>query len=68
MIEEKEANPLGMVPIAGVIVKYAVPSVISNVVGILGNAATGITFPVALLCSIVIKPEIIKTQGGNKHD
>jgi hypothetical protein len=68
MTEEKEVTPLGMVPITGFIVKYAVPSVISTVVGIRRNAATGITFPVALLCSTVIKTEAIKTQRGNKHD
>ncbi|MDR3336146.1 MAG: MATE family efflux transporter [Treponema sp.] len=66
MADEKQENPLGTAPITGLIVKYAVPTVISmlvtsaynltdqifigNVVGILGNAATGITFPVTILC------------------
>jgi putative MATE family efflux protein len=66
MADEKKENPLGHAPITGLIVKYAVPTVISmlvtsaynltdqifigNVVGLLGNAATGIAFPVTILC------------------
>lgn len=66
MSDQKKENPLGTAPITGLIVKYAVPTVIGmlvtsaynltdqifigNVVGILGNAATGIAFPVTILC------------------
>lgn len=57
----KEGNPLGYAPIAGLIRKFAIPSIISmlvtaaynitdqifigNVVGMLGNAATNVAFP-----------------------
>ncbi|MCB6994360.1 MATE family efflux transporter [bacterium 210820-DFI.6.37] len=58
----KQGNPLGYAPIAGLIGKFAIPSIISmlvnaaynitdqifigHVVGILGNAATNVAFPV----------------------
>lgn len=59
-------NPLGSAPISGLIEKFAIPSVISmlvmaaynitdqifigQVVGMLGNAATNVAFPVVMLC------------------
>lgn len=61
----KEGNPLGYAPIAGLIRKFAVPSIISmlvtaaynitdqifigNVVGMLGNAATNVAFPLTTI-------------------
>ena len=58
-------NPLGYAPIAGLIRKFAIPSIlgllvtaayniidqifIGNVVGMLGNAATNVAFPYAML-------------------
>jgi putative MATE family efflux protein len=67
MADEKKENPLGTAPITGLIAKYAIPTIISmlvtsaynltdqifigNVVGILGNAAVGIAFPVTILCN-----------------
>ena len=60
-------NPLGYDPILPLITKYAVPSIISmlvasaynitdqifigHVIGILGNAATNVEFPVVMFCS-----------------
>lgn len=61
----KKENPLGTAPIVGLIVKFAVPSIISilvnaaynitdqifigHVIGILGNAATNVSFPMVTL-------------------
>ena len=58
-------NPLGYAPISGLILKFALPSIFSllvtsaynitdqifigNVVGMLGNAATNVVFPVVTL-------------------
>jgi Na+-driven multidrug efflux pump len=69
MKSENSQNPLGYAPISGLIAKYAIPSVISmlvsaaynitgqifigNVVGVLGNAATNVAFPVILLCTAI---------------
>ncbi|AEF83908.1 MATE efflux family protein [Treponema primitia ZAS-2] len=66
MTPEKAKNPLGFAPISGLIAKYAIPSVISmlvaaaynitdqifigHIVGMLGNAATNVAFPVTVLC------------------
>jgi len=60
-------NPLGYAPVGGLIRKYAIPSIISmliasiynigdqifigNVVGVLGNAATTVAFPLSYLCN-----------------
>lgn len=60
--EIKKENPLGYAPIMGLIRKFAIPSIISmlvnaaynitdqifigHVVGMLGNAATNVAFPV----------------------
>jgi Na+-driven multidrug efflux pump len=60
-------NPLGYAPIMGLIRKYAIPAIVSmlvtaaynitdqifigHVVGMLGNAATNIAFPVTLFCT-----------------
>lgn len=62
---ETKGNPLGYAPIPGLIGKFAVPSIISmlvmaaynitdqifigHVVGMLGNAATNVAFPVVTL-------------------
>ena len=62
-------NPLGYAPVAGLIRKYAIPSIISllisaaynivdqifigNAVGMLGNAATNVTFPLAYLSNAI---------------
>ena len=58
-------NPLGYAPISGLILKFALPSILSllvtsaynitdqifigNVVGVLGNAATNVAFPIVTL-------------------
>lgn len=63
--DEAQGNPLGYAPIPGLIRKFAVPSIISmlvtaaynmtdqifigHVVGMLGNAATNVAFPVTTL-------------------
>ncbi|GHV77983.1 MATE family efflux transporter [Spirochaetia bacterium] len=60
-------NPLGYAPVVGLIRKYAVPAIVSmlvtaaynitdqifigRVVGMLGNAATNIAFPVTIFCT-----------------
>ncbi|MFP3090315.1 MATE family efflux transporter [Treponema sp. TIM-1] len=65
--ENKKQNPLGVDSIPPLIAKYAVPSIISmlvaaaynitdqifigNVIGMLGNAATNVEFPVVTFCS-----------------
>lgn len=64
---EYRGNPLGYAPIAGLIKKFAVPSIISmlvnaaynmtdqifigRVVGMLGNAATNVAFPITILAT-----------------
>ena len=61
----KKANPLGYAPIGSLIAKFAIPSVISflvtaaynitdqifigHVIGMLGNAATNVAFPIVTL-------------------
>lgn len=61
----KKTNPLGTAPVTGLIVKYAIPAILSmlvtaaynitdqifigNVVGMLGNAATNVAFPTVTL-------------------
>lgn len=61
----KKANPLGAAPVTGLIAKYAIPAILSmlvtaaynitdqifigNVVGMLGNAATNVSFPTVTL-------------------
>ena len=61
----KKANPLGYAPIGSLIAKFAIPSVISflvtaaynitdqifigHVIGMLGNAATNVAFPLVTL-------------------
>ncbi|MDR2490204.1 MAG: MATE family efflux transporter [Spirochaetaceae bacterium] len=65
--DKKAPNPLGTAPIAPLIAKYAVPSIISmlvmaaynitdqifigRTVGMLGNAATNVAFPMSMLSS-----------------
>lgn len=62
-------NPLGAAPIGKTLAKFAVPAIISNLitsiynitdqifigqnVGILGNAATNVAFPISIICSAV---------------
>ena len=76
-----KGNPLGYAPIMGLIQKFAIPSIISmlvnaaynitdqifigHVVGMLGNAATNVAFPVvtftiafAQLCLMTAAPRI----------
>ncbi len=64
-----QGNPLGWAPVGGLIRKYAIPSIISmlvsaaynitdqvfigQVVGMLGNAATNIAFPITTLCMAI---------------
>jgi putative MATE family efflux protein len=64
---ERAPNPLGTAPVSRLIVRYAVPSIISmlvmaaynitdqifigRTVGMLGNAATNVAFPVVMLSS-----------------
>ncbi|MDR0526750.1 MAG: MATE family efflux transporter, partial [Spirochaetaceae bacterium] len=65
--EKHAPNPLGYAPVGGLIRKYAAPAIVSmlvaaaynitdqifigHVVGMLGNAATNIVFPVTLFCT-----------------
>lgn len=65
MERTQNENPLGYAPVTGLIVKFAIPSIISmlvtaaynitdqifigHVVGMLGNAATNVAFPVTTL-------------------
>ncbi|MDR0858934.1 MAG: MATE family efflux transporter [Oscillospiraceae bacterium] len=64
-MQTNKGNPLGYAPVAGLIQKYAVPSIISmlvsaaynitdqifigQVVGMYGNAATNVAFPITIL-------------------
>ena len=64
-MQKNQENPMGFAPIGGLIRKFAVPSIISllvtsaynmtdqifigHVVGLLGNAATNVAFPVTIL-------------------
>ena len=66
-MREKTVNPLGSAPVGRLMVKFAVPSVIAmlvgaiynivdqffigQTVGILGNSATNIAFPLTTLCT-----------------
>ena len=66
-VREKPVNPLGSAPVGQLMVKFAVPSVIAmlvgaiynivdqffigQTVGILGNSATNIAFPLTTLCT-----------------
>ena len=63
----QEENPLGAAPGGGLILKFAIPAIISMLVsslynivdqifigqgvGLLGNAATNIAFPVSIICT-----------------
>lgn len=63
--QEKQANPLGFAPIPGLIRKFSIPSIIGmlvmaaynitdqifigHIVGMYGNAATNVTFPLVTL-------------------
>ena len=63
----QEQNPLGAAPVGGLILKFAIPAIISMLVsslynivdqifigqgvGLLGNAATNIAFPVSIICT-----------------
>ena len=63
----QEQNPLGTAPVGGLIGKFAIPAIISMLVsslynivdqifigqgvGLLGNAATNIAFPVSIICT-----------------
>ena len=65
MRENVQNNPLGCAPLPGLITKFAIPSVISmlvsavynitdqifigNIIGMYGNAATNVAFPVVML-------------------
>lgn len=65
IMKENQGNPLGYAPITGLIGRFAIPSIISmlvmaaynitdqifigHVVGMLGNAATNVAFPVVTL-------------------
>ena len=66
---EQSMNPLATVPIGKTLTKFAVPAIISNLitsvynivdqifigqnVGILGNAATNVAFPISIICTAV---------------
>ena len=72
-MEQIKQNPLGYAPIGKLIARFAIPAIISmlvssvynitdqifigNVVGMLGNAATNVSFPIVTLttaCSVLI--------------
>ena len=66
-MNQTKSNPLGTQPVAGLMVRFAIPSIIAMLVsalyniadqlfigqaiGILGNAATNIAFPLAMSCT-----------------
>ena len=66
-MNDPEKNPLGYAPIGGLIFKYAVPAIvgllvgsaynivdqmfIGNVVGMYGNGATNVAFPLVTMCN-----------------
>ena len=66
-INSQAQNPLGIAPVGGLIAKFAIPAIISMLVsslynivdqifigqgvGMLGNAATNIAFPVSIICT-----------------
>ena len=68
-ISDHSANPLAVAPIGSTLAKFAVPAIISNLitsvynivdqifigqnVGILGNAATNVAFPISIICTAV---------------
>lgn len=69
MVEEQEKNPLGKADIGGLIAKFAIPAIISMLVsalynivdqifigqgvGMIGNAATNIAFPVTTISTAI---------------
>ncbi len=75
-----QENPLGSAPIGGLIRKFAVPSIISmlvtaaynmtdqifigHVVGMLGNAATNVAFPVTMLLTAFAQMVAIGTAAN----
>jgi Na+-driven multidrug efflux pump len=90
-MDKKNQNPLGFDPIPSLIVKFAIPSIISmlvtaaynitdqifigNIVGMLGNAAINIEFPVVMFCSALAQLIGVGTAtnfnikiGENKND
>ena len=68
-INQQEKNPLATEPVGKLIAKFAIPSIISMLVsalynivdqifigqgvGMLGNAATNVAFPVTTICTAV---------------
>ncbi len=62
-------NPLGVAPIGKTLAKFAIPAIISNLittiynitdqifigqnVGILGNAATNVAYPISIICTAI---------------
>lgn len=66
---EKKGNPLGIAPVNKLMVKFAIPSIVAmmvtaiynivdqlfigQAVGTLGNAATNIAFPLAMMCTAI---------------
>ena len=87
-----EGNPLGYAPIGGLILKYAIPAIISmlvtaaynitdqifigNVIGLYGNGATNVAFPLVTLCAALAQITGIGSASnfninmgaGNKDD
>ena len=65
--ENQQANPLGTAPVGGLIAKFAIPAIISTLVsalynivdqifigqgvGMLGNAATNVAFPITIIAT-----------------
>ncbi len=74
-MEEKQNNPLGSEPIGTLIARFAIPSIIAMLVsslynivdqffigrsvGMLGNAATNVAFPLSITCARFAIPSII---------
>lgn len=68
-MEEKQNNPLGSEPIGTLIARFAIPSIIAMLVsslynivdqffigrsvGMLGNAATNVAFPLSITCTAI---------------
>lgn len=68
-MEERQINPLGAEPIGKLLARFAIPSIIAMLVsslynivdqffigrsvGMLGNAATNVAFPLSITCTAI---------------
>ena len=79
-INSQAQNPLGIAPVGGLIAKFAIPAIISMLVsamynivdqifigqgvGMLGNAATNVAFPVTTVATALALHQIIIWKWG----